>query len=104
LLEIYWIPYLNIGNKKTRYRGWLIGKNIESDKPSLVLNDPIIKSEGSGLCRYDIYQFKNGKHIYQLSGMECGSFEDTPEGTVSELEVFKGKNSLGHWFCKSILN
>ena len=76
----------DLGDNNYRYASWEIHQEM-SEKPDLVIENGY--AHYSGTCGNHVYQFKNGKYIYQCAINVCGTNETPP----ADLTLYKSDNA-----------
>jgi hypothetical protein len=83
-----------------RYRSWNKPRSV-IDVPDLEITKGVGTFEGTGVCAYPVYTFKNGTAIYQVEGV-LGCFGDSngpPKDATGHLEVTVADKPVTDFWC-----
>jgi len=83
-----------------RYRSWKRPRAV-TDTPDLEIGKGDASFEGTGLCAYPVYLFKNGDAVYRVQGaLGCyGDSDGPPKGATGRLEVTVASKPASESWC-----
>ena len=87
----------DLNNGKYRYRSWDKPKEL-SEKPDIEISDGTLHFEGTGVCSYGVYSFRNGNAEYTIDqGLGCTDGSE-PKNATGDLHVtVAGKDVTQAW-------
>jgi hypothetical protein len=83
-----------------RYRSWNKPRSI-TERPDLEIRKGEGTFEGTDVCAFPVYTFKNGTTVYRVDGdLGCwGHAEGAPEDATGRLEVTVADNKTTNRWC-----
>ena len=89
----------SIDERSFHYSAWNKPRGL-TEKPDMELANGALDPQGSGPCRYDVWQFTNGTIRYEIGELEsCGDGSSASEGAIGRLEVLSGDQTVASYWC-----